>query len=82
MLGDGLFLSTRFPHFYLPGRDVHRLPSWKNGAFSLARVYVLKQWQRREFLTSLCIGDIISEVAEIQFCCAVACLEAVASKVK
>lgn len=45
MLGGGLFLLTRFPHLDLSDCDVHRFPAWKNGAFSLARVYALKLWQ-------------------------------------
>lgn len=48
-----------------------RLPSWKNGALSLVRLYVLKLWRWAEFFTDLCVGGIISEFCQnsVFLCC-------------
>lgn len=64
-----LLLSTRFVQLHQLDCD---FPPGRMEHFSLIRVYVSKLWQQREFFTALCVEDIISQVAKIQFCSAVA----------
>lgn len=57
MLGGGLALSTRFPHLDLPDRTVHRLPSWKNGAFALAKEFMFRSGGNEENFSPVFVSE-------------------------